>query len=127
MSEDTKYLLFRALRKHFCIDFPYGEGCKHCSNESLCEDVAESIYPDIWGSDNNLFVIFKKLMRKEYLRHYPTHQDEWKEWEIDNFISFVSNTLQSVSDSELRINPNHLIDIANYCLLLHARLVNGDK
>jgi len=47
--EDAVRALHELIKKHWCDEFEYGESCKHCCLEqTLCEPLAEAMYPDIF-------------------------------------------------------------------------------
>jgi len=44
----------------WCDEFPYGETCKNCDTEALCENVHMAIEPELYNAKPN--IVFPPLM-----------------------------------------------------------------
>jgi hypothetical protein len=42
--------------KEWCDEFPYGETCKHCTSEPLCEAIDEAIEPELYNRTTPLIL-----------------------------------------------------------------------
>lgn len=67
-------------------------------------------------NDMQLFDSFRVEMFKEYLRHYDDKGDSWKDCDEFDLLQLLR---ESISSYSIISNPNHFIDIANFCLFLY--------
>lgn len=53
MSEEDILRLYHVLEKHWCLNFPYGEACKHCSLElEICTPI-DTVLQTLQGKVKN--------------------------------------------------------------------------
>lgn len=73
-----------------------------------------------------LFLKFAWEMFKEYTRHYPEHGDSWKRCGKAILFNLLTNSINDYSLDDLRHNPSHFIDIANFSLFCYYRFNEGE-
>jgi len=75
-----------------------------------------------------IFFNFYKKMVGEYDKQPLMERDLWKTANLSNFLfGFINGTLQDNTKESIIENPNHLIEIANDCVMVYHRLTCGDK
>ena len=70
-------------------------------------------------NDLNLFV---EAMKNEYLKHYPNQGDSWKTCEVEWLNTLASRSMLEFFEDKNLENPDHLLDVANFCAFLWLRL-----
>jgi len=76
----------------------------------------------------NIFFNFYKKMVIEYDKHTPIKAHSWKSVNLYDFLSgFVNDILQDNTPQSIIDNPDHLIDIAIYCVMIYHRLTHDKK
>jgi hypothetical protein len=74
------------------------------------------MYPE---RDYVLFEKFAYEMYQEYSRHYPKNNDSWKSCAPEYLVSLLNDSIGKHSLEELKQNPSHFIDIANFAFFCY--------
>lgn len=75
------------------------------------------------NSDLELFEKFKVEMLKEYYKHYSKNGDSWKDCEPYHLFSLLLGSVEKHSFNQLKENPSHFIDVANFSLFCYYRFL----
>ena len=54
MSSEIKRKFIDFLIDKWCEEWPYGESCKHCDMEPVCENVHKAIEPELYNAKPHL-------------------------------------------------------------------------
>ena len=77
-----------------------------------------------WPSAEKDIGEFWEAQKKEYMRHYPKNGDSWKTCDLQWLIDLTERAMLAFfddTDNDVVDNPEHLIDIANFCAFLWYR------
>ena len=99
-----------------------GYCCDECA-ENLKSEIIEFVEGRLLRPE---ILAFADAMEAEMASHDAEKGDSWKEMDKDKLSSLMFDSLWgwNVQWSENKIKPSHLIDIANFCMMLHWRAKN---